>query len=378
MKFIFYCLFLVLLIACRPTPGAKTEARGGDSTQTENKEESRDVIENDKVADIPENKKTTEAKEPSTIRGASEESTTTTIRADDEAKAYEELAKPNQVKCWVGGLIIKQYPGNNMPKIATMKEGEVAEYLYQRTVLSAEYTYKGQKMRDAWYLIKTQNNLIGWVHGGGIKFVPSGSKGDMANNERVKSDAINTDAQKIENDWIFVPGKRVGSIFKNTSESELVQNFGPDNVKRGEVMTSGTKKEACSYIYKGTPDEIAITWRDMTRTKAKAVYINNRGGRWHTLEGIRTGLSLSDLAKLNETPFSFYGFDWEYGGTVGSWKNGKVTKFSKGFYVVLQYNAATTPKEFIQKAKGNQVFSSASEVAKFMDISVKRIVVYLD
>jgi hypothetical protein len=378
MKYIsFFCL--LFLIACRPTPGAKTQTRG-DSTEETGGTESREIGENTKSEDTSSEKKANgENTSPSTIRDISEEkASNATIRATDEAQAYDELSKPNRIRAWVNGLIVKQYPGNNMPKIATMKEGEEAEYLYQRTFLSAEYVFKGQKIRDAWYLIRTHDDIIGWVHGGGMKFVPTAGNGNDANAQEIKSDAINTTTQKITNDWIFVPGKRVGSIYKNTAETQLVELFGPDNVQRGEIVTTGGKKENCSFVYKGTPDELAITWKDLTRTKINAVYLTNRSGKWHSQEGIKTGLSLTDLAKLNEAPFTFYGFDWEYGGTIGGWKNGKISKFSKGFYVVLQYNAANTPKEFIQKAKGNQVFSSTSELAKAMDIAVKRIVVYLD
>ena len=126
------------------------------------------------------------------------------------------------------------------------------------------------------------------------------------------------------------------------------------------------------------PDELAVTWKDAPRTKIKAIYLTQKGGRWHSAEGIKNGLSLQDLAKLNEAPVQFYGFDWDYSGTIGSWKKGKMEKFTKHFYIVLHYNPEKSSKEFLAEMKGNKTFTSAMESSKKVEIFIKRIVVYLD
>lgn len=354
-----------MLLACRPTPGGQQDTqRDLDNSPTERKAEGTLT---DNGSDVPGS--------PQTVRQTGETAKSVEVSgAEDEARNFQELSRPSRVKCWVGGLIVKQFPGNNMPKAATMAEGEEAEYLYQRTFLASEYTFKGQKIRDYWYLIKKADGTIGWVHGGGVKFLATEDAGPS----NAKPDAVNTEKAKIENDWVFVPGKRVGSVFKATSETDLVQRFGAENVKRGEVKTSLTKTENCTYVYQGTPDELALTWTDFTRTKVKAVYLNRKGGRWHSPEGLRTGISLTELIKLNEAPLAFSGFDWEYSGVVSDWKKGKLAKYTKGFYAVLHYNTDSTPQELVKQNKGNKTLSSASEKVKYMDLYVQRLVVYLD
>lgn len=367
---LFLVFFGIVAGACRPTPKENT-----------GKEETTKERGLDEGGETPsKNKPVTET----TKRVSGENSGDEPLSfAEEEANEYHELSNSSRIKCWVGGLILKQYPGDKMPKLATLTEGEELEYLYQRTARKSEYTFKGQKFKDSWYLVRSASGVTGWVHGGGIKFLPDSPESvvrtEGKSNQRIQeSEPDDPSLAQQSNDWVFIPGKRVGSVNRKTTEEQLVKLFGPDYIKRGEISTTGSQKEACTYVFKDMPDEIAITWKDKPRTKIKAVYITRKGGRWHSAEGIKTGISLQDLAKLNENPVQFYGFDWDYSGTVGSWKKGKLEKFTKYFYIVLHYNADKSSKEFLQQMKGNKIFTSSMESSRNVDIFIKRIVVYLD
>ena len=48
------------------------------------------------------------------------------------------------------------------------------------------------------------------------------------------------------------------------------------------------------------------------------------GSRWRDASGLRRGMTLSELVALNGAPISFYGLDWDYGGTVQDWHGGKL------------------------------------------------------
>ena len=43
---------------------------------------------------------------------------------------------------------------------------------------------------------------------------------------------------------------------------------------------------------------------------------------WHDASGLRTGMTLAELVELNGAPVSFYGLQWDYGGTVQDWHGG--------------------------------------------------------
>ena len=48
------------------------------------------------------------------------------------------------------------------------------------------------------------------------------------------------------------------------------------------------------------------------------------GSRWRDASGLRMGMTLSELVALNGAPISFYGLEWDYGGTVQDWHGGRL------------------------------------------------------
>lgn len=294
----------------------------------------------------------------------------------------KELAKPNKVQAWVDNLIVKAQPGGkDMPQVAVMKEGETADYLYQRTVRKSEYLLRGQKYFEPWILIRTQDGTMGWVHEGGVRFIGPDlnnilSIGQNTNpTARTRSADVPVETTNPAQDRQVVPGQRVGAIRLKSNEPELMGIFGPGNVTPGVVDAPNDQKEACTIILGGTQDELRITWKDDSHTQIKAVYIMQPNARWFTRQGLTNGISLAELTKVNKAPVSFYGFNWAYSGTINSWKNGALNAYDKYFYVVLTPQA---PQSLVNKYQGNQVFSSNDEDIHLLNIYVSRVVVYLD
>ncbi|MEZ4825911.1 MAG: hypothetical protein R3C61_06405 [Bacteroidia bacterium] len=303
----------------------------------------------------------------------------------DVSTELRELARPNKVQAWVDNLIVKAQPGGKeMPQVAIMREGETAEYLYQRTVRKSEYLLRGQRYIEPWILIRTQDGTMGWVHEGGVKFIGADLNNLLSLNQNTNTnpnartrsaDPQPEAATNPAQDRQVIPGQRVGAIRLKSNEQELAGIFGPGNVLRGTVTTPNNQQEACTVVLGGTQDELKITWTDESFTKVKAVYISQEKSRWFTRQGLSVGISLSELTKVNKAPVSFYGFDWDYSGTVNSWKNGALNPYEKHFYVVLTPRA---PKNLVTRFQGNQVFSSNDEDVDKLNLYVSRIVVYLD
>lgn len=295
---------------------------------------------------------------------------------------FQELSKPKQVQAWVDNLIVKAQPGKDMPQVAVMREGETAKYLYQRTVRKSEYILRDQRYIEPWILIETKEGLMGWVHEGGVKYIgtdlqnllsPATTTTTTNPNARTRS----ADPAPVENpaqSRLFIPGRAVGPITVNTTEQEIMGIYGPTNVTRG-VIELPEKKDACTIVMGGTPDEIRITWKDEASTKVKAVYFLQPNSRWFSRDGLSVGISLSELTKVNKSPIRFYGFDWNYGGTVSSWKTGKMRPYDKFFYVVLE---PSVKGPAIKDFKGNKEIDSNTKGLENLGIYVKRIVVYLD
>jgi hypothetical protein len=311
---------------------------------------------------------------------------------NDATQEFQEMTKPNTVRSWVDNLKVKAQPGKDMPQVAIMKEGEEARYLFQRTMRKESYKLRDQSYHDSWYLIRTQDSVVGWVHGGGILFV----RQDLADifkppqnrpaaNQRTRSfvdDAQGTMSpeEQLERerlDFLVIPGERVGPIRVNTSEEELIRMYGP-SVARGQLKIFG-KMENVNTLFKGTPEALAIQWKDpVERTQIKAVHIVGNDGKWHSYEGLQAGLSLLDLTKVNKSPVNFFGFNWEYAGVIDSYQKGILNKQKKFFYIVLAPRNRQAVKDFMPGFSGNKLFSSQTTGVDKLDLIVDSFVVYLD
>jgi hypothetical protein len=296
---------------------------------------------------------------------------------------FRELSRPGKVQAWVDNLIVKAQPGKEMPQVAVMQEGEIAEYLYQRTVRKSEITLRSQRYYEPWILIRTRDGVMGWVHEGAVKFVNAGLDGLLTSpsqpstspNARTRSVDAGPSPGAIARDFLLVPGKRAGQIQLNTSEADLATLYGAENVGRSTIKTPDKSPEPCTVLFPESKDEVRITWKDEDRTKVKAVYFEKSGGKWVTAQGLQPGISLAELTKINESPLVFYGFNWAYSGTVNSWKKGALSKYEKHFYVTLSPpKGVAIPPAF----KGEKLLNSNAEGVDALGIKVERVVLYLD
>lgn len=311
---------------------------------------------------------------------------------NDATQEFQELAKPNTVRAWVDNLKVKVQPGGEMQQVGIMKEGEEARYLFQRTMRKETYKLRDQSYHDSWYLVRTKDSVVGWVHGGGILFV----RQDLADifkppqnrpaaNQRTRSFVDDgqgslTPEQQVDReklDFLVIPGERVGPIRVNTSEEKLIRMYGP-SVARGQLKVFG-KMEQVNTLFKGTSEALAIQWKDpLARTEIKAVHVIGKNGKWHSYEGLQTGLSILDLTKVNKGPVNFFGFNWEYAGVIDSYQKGILNKQKKFFYIVLGPRNRKAVQPYLKGFSGNKLFSSQTAGVDKLDLIVNSLVVYLD
>ena len=131
------------------------------------------------------------------------------------------------------------------------------------------------------------------------------------------------------NDWLIVPGVRVGPITASTTVTDLRRIFGASNVKDEPIYLGEGFEEPGTVIY--SPDKarsVAILWHDPADKRGpNRIYLCRgvvKNCRWHTAGGITMGTNLRLLKKLNGRSLLMSGFDWDYSGTVISWEGGKL------------------------------------------------------
>lgn len=160
-----------------------------------------------------------------------------------------------------------------------------------------------------------------------------------------------------ENDWMCIPFKRAGPLTAQTTEAELLDFFGRENVERRTMHgAEGEGAWDVSVVFADTPRQLIVFWRNNRFGDGiSSVSIRRQGTPWKTVHGITVGTSLAELNRINGQPFKFYGFGWDYGGGLCLSSGGALTKV-KGLHLLLQ-PAQQLPAEYY----GEQKLDSADD-----------------
>ncbi|WP_405200281.1 hypothetical protein [Christiangramia sp. LLG6405-1] len=146
------------------------------------------------------------------------------------------------------------------------------------------------------------------------------------------------------------------------SSEDISRNYPQSNMEEGvDEFEEGTETKPYSILFPETEDEVLITWQ--TEEKKKVSSINYSGeGRWTTADGIKVGMSLEELNKLNGKPVSFYGFGWDYSGAV-DWNGGKLAKSGVGVFL-------KTDKDIPNKFYGDKIVKASEEEIFALELQV--------
>jgi hypothetical protein len=134
-----------------------------------------------------------------------------------------------------------------------------------------------------------------------------------------------TPAIAQKNDWLIVPGQRVGPVTAATTRAGLEVIFGKENVQDRNLDISEGPEAATVVFGDDGSAALAITW-DRERVSTIHICFATQTGpcRWRTASGIRLGLPIQELQKLNEKAFQVSGYGSDGGGAVMSWRHGSL------------------------------------------------------
>lgn len=151
-------------------------------------------------------------------------------------------------------------------------------------------------------------------------------------------------ARPVPNMFLIIPGQQAGPVNATATEASLTAMLGADQVRRDTIYVAEGAFEIGTTLFKNTANQAQILWLDKQHfARPAAVLIrpardehNNllpgTTTRWITDKGVRLGMSLRAVEKLNGRTFSIYGFGWDYGGLSSGWKGGALEqKDSKTF-----------------------------------------------
>ena len=139
--------------------------------------------------------------------------------------------------------------------------------------------------------------------------------------------------------WLTSTPGHAADFGSAMSRARLVERFGAANVVEDSVQNADAPAVPGTVLFpKDSTRRLEIIWADpKTRTRPERVDLRGESGRWAVDPGIRLGMRLTDLERINGGPFTVTGFDWDYGGTITNWRGGKLAR-----------PASETPRIFIQ------------------------------
>ncbi len=171
-------------------------------------------------------------------------------------------------------------------------------------------------------------------------------------------------------DWVCIPHRKVGLITKDATEEAIKYVYGADQVKRQEIGLGEGETTMGTIVFPGTANELIVEWtQDDPYKTISRIRIEKAGTQWKSKEGITIGTTLEELVKLNRKDFKFFGFEWDYSGSLDSWEGGQIQADLK---VVL---TPENPKAVFPKLVGDRSFSSSNPIAKEANLKVSALII---
>jgi hypothetical protein len=175
---------------------------------------------------------------------------------------------------------------------------------------------------------------------------------------------------------------KVDSVAKNNPNTEMLyledilqcvdlkgleNKYGVANVQKNAVIETLEGDVKATRIFPNTEKEVEIYWRDgQDYKKIQEVFIKSKlvgndkmnfNTPWVSKQGLKLGMPLSDVVKLNGKNFTISGIGWDLGGNVVSWEGGKMAdknvlvRFSdysdkSGQFTEQEYSSISGEREF--------------------------------
>jgi hypothetical protein len=107
-------------------------------------------------------------------------------------------------------------------------------------------------------------------------------------------------------------------------------SFGFRNVTATDVKDKDGTKVAASVIFPDDPQQrLEVWWKDATSSGTHLIVITGQSD-WTAPGGLRLGLALAELEKLNHKSFKLKGFDKNGVATISDWGGGELASLAGG------------------------------------------------
>ena len=122
-----------------------------------------------------------------------------------------------------------------------------------------------------------------------------------------------------------------GTFGKDSSHLKLAMTFDSKNITFTDVESTGGTKVPASVLFPKDPKRRLEVWwaNPAARSDTYLIVINGKSD-WSAPGGLRLGLNLAQLEKLNHKAFKLKGFDKDGTATVSDWDGGVLASLPGG------------------------------------------------
>jgi hypothetical protein len=167
-----------------------------------------------------------------------------------------------------------------------------------------------------------------------------------------------------------------GAFAKDSSHLKLTMTYELKNVEFTEV-DAGSGKTMASILYPKDPKKrLEVWWMEPDKRKDTYLIAINGHSTWAGPDGLRLGLTLADLEKINRRPFKVRGFDKDGTAAVSDWDGGTLAALPGGCKAgVMLRPDAKAPPNAVAAMPAEREFSSAYPALRVVNPAVSEILI---
>jgi hypothetical protein len=167
-----------------------------------------------------------------------------------------------------------------------------------------------------------------------------------------------------------------GTFAKNSNHLKLATVYGPQNITFAEVDGPQNSKLMASVLYPKDPKRhLEVLWNNEAARSDTSLVVINGQSTWTGPKGLRLGLPIAALEKLNGKPFQLAGFDQDNAGAALDWQGGALDKVPGGCKVSVRMTPDPKVPEDARKAAAGKVLMSSDAVVRAVQPKVVEILI---
>jgi hypothetical protein len=151
-----------------------------------------------------------------------------------------------------------------------------------------------------------------------------------------------------------------GPFGRTGTHADVVKAFASDNVVYQDIDGAEGEKIKATIVYPNDPKaRLEIIWSEEQARSVPIVRVKDQSA-WALANGLRVGMTLADVEKMNRKPFKLSGFGWDYGGWALDWDNGALGRPQPGGCLIgagFTYSEGA-PEPSLNKVSGENEFAS--------------------